>query len=331
LRRATVLQAAFTIVELLVVIAIIGILVALLLPAIQAARETARRTQCVNHLHNLALATLQFETARKRFPPAVQEGSPNLPDGVKPPLANHNGISFALPYFEAGTTFDAIDFEFDWDDPRNEDRTKQNVSGILLCPSAPNAREQRHVTDYIAAVRIAIGALPSLKPLISSGRIDGKNGAKDGDRLWDGILQRDRLVFDKAAWNEGRLVVDPKNTDRRLVRVTHVIDGLSKTSMWYESAGKPYIYERGVFVGEDAGANSRFRWASPLTWMAINDYCGDSQIINCDNVNQPYSFHDGGTNIAYADASVRFHTDDLDPQLFVALLTMAGEDIIPPQ
>jgi prepilin-type N-terminal cleavage/methylation domain-containing protein/prepilin-type processing-associated H-X9-DG protein len=329
LRRAAALQAAFTIVELLVVIAIIGILVALLLPAIQAARETARRAQCVNHLHNLALATLQFETSQKRFPPAAQEGSPNLPDGVKPPLANHNGISLVLPYFEAGTTFDAIDFDFDWDDPRNEDRTKQNVSGILLCPSAPNGREHRHVTDYIAAVRIAVSGTKSLKPLIDSGKIDGKGGAKDGDRLWDGILQRDRLVFDMSAWNEGRLVVDPANTDRRQVRIAQVLDGLSNTWMWYEAAGKPFIYEQGRFIEENTSSNSRFRWASPLTWMTINDYCGVGQIINCDNVNKPYSFHEGGTNIAYADASVRFHTDDLDPQLFVALLTMAGEDLIP--
>ncbi len=321
---------AFTLVELLVVVAIIGILLALLLPAIQAARESARRTQCTNHLRNLALATLQFETAERRFPPAVQEGTPNLPDGVRPPLANHNGISFVLPYFEAGTTFEAIDFEFDWDDPRNEELTKQNVSGILLCPSAPNAREQRHVTDYIAAVRVAVGALPSLRPLLLSGRIYGNN-AKDGEPPWDGILQRDRLGFDKNAWNEGRLVAVAKDTDRRLVRAKHVTDGLSKTALWYESAGKPYIYERGVYKGEDASANSRFRWASPLTWMTINDFCGESQIINCDNVNQPYSFHEGGTNIAYADAAVRFHTDDLDPQLFVALLTMAGDDVPPQQ
>jgi prepilin-type N-terminal cleavage/methylation domain-containing protein/prepilin-type processing-associated H-X9-DG protein len=317
--------SAFTLVELLVVIAIIGILIALLLPAVQAARESARRSQCTNHLRNLALATIQFENAQKRFPPAAQVRDGKVSNNVVPPLANHNGISLVLPYFEAGTTFDAIDFEVDWDHPRNVDLTKQNVSGILLCPTAPTGRESRHVTDYISATRVAVSGTPSLRPLILAGNIDRKNGAADKSPFWDGILQVDKLVL-----LDDSLEIDRKLTDRRRVRVTEVLDGISHTWMWYESAGKPFIYEGGYFVEEDASSNSKFRWASQQTWMAINDYCGAGQIINCNNINKPYSFHEGGTNIAYADASVRFHTEDLDPQLFVALLTMAGDDI-PPQ
>lgn len=320
-------SSAFTLVELLVVVAIIGLLLALLLPAVQAARETARRTQCVNHLRNLALATLQYETANNCYPPAANDRDGQVPNSVKPPVARHNGISRLLPYFEEGNKFQEIDFEYDWNHPRNYDVTRQDVAGILICPTAPNGRTHHHVTDYVAGTRLTVkrtASNRSLEPLIDRGLIHGKGGAPDGSPPWDGLMQVDKTVLIANS-----IRIDHKKTDRRRVRAAMVTDGLSMTWMWFESAGKPHIYEQGVFTEEDTSANSRYRWASQETWMAINDYCGQSQIINCDNVSKPYSFHGGGTNIAYADAAVRFHTDDLDPQLFVALFTMAGDDIVP--
>ncbi len=316
---------AFTLLELLVTLAIIGILIALLLPAVQAARETGRRNQCLSHLRNLALATLNFETVRSRFPPAAVDRDGTPPNSLKPPVARHNGISFMLPYFEEGSKFETIDFEWDWNHPVNVNHTKQNLGGILICPSAPGGRERHHVTDYVAATRIVIrpaGAYRSLKPLIDAGFVDAKGGAPDGSKCWDGILQIDKVVLD-TSWR-----VDLRKTDRRRVVAAHVVDGLSKTWMWFESSGKPYVYRGNTFVEENTSQNSRYRWASQETWMAINDFCGGSQIINCDNVSKPYSFHGGGSNIAYADASVRFHTEDIAPQLFVSLLTIAGDEAV---
>ncbi len=323
----SIIPRGFTIVELLVVIAIVAILIGLLLPAVQSARENARITTCKNNLRNLALAALQYESLRQCFPPAArirEDRNGTYPNTVKPILSRHNGISFLLPHFEQGATFEAIDYDWDWNHPLNEPHTKQNLGGILICPTAPGGREQHHVTDYIAATRIVIrptSSYRSLKPLIASGRIDGKNGAADGDRVWDGILQEDKLVFDHAL---GKVT----ENDRRMIRPAHVKDGLSHTWMWFESAGKPYVYEGHRLVELNTSANSRYRWASQQTWMAINDFCGDGQIINCDNVSKPYSFHPGGTNIAYADASVQFHSEAIDPQVFVSLLTLAGSEIV---
>ncbi len=63
--------------------------------------------------------------------------------------------------------------------------------------------------------------------------------------------------------------------------------------------------------------------------MTINDYCGTSQLINCNNVNKPYGFHPGGIIISSADGSVAFYNQDIDPNVFVAHVTMAGGEISP--
>jgi prepilin-type processing-associated H-X9-DG protein len=132
------------------------------------------------------------------------------------------------------------------------------------------------------------------------------------------------MQLDKVTANASGQILE---SDRRRVTAGHARDGLAHTWMWLESAGKPLIFQQGYFIEDNPSKNSRFRWASPETWMAINDFCSDAQIVNCDNVSKPYSFHEGGTNIAYADASVRFHVETMDPQSFVSLLTLAGREV----
>jgi prepilin-type processing-associated H-X9-DG protein len=61
--------------------------------------------------------------------------------------------------------------------------------------------------------------------------------------------------------------------------------------------------------------------------MTVNDFCGEAQMMNCNNVNQPYGFHPGGINIASADGSVAFYEEAIDPDVFVAYVTMAGGEL----
>src|SRR3954465_12058582 len=112
-------RRAFTLVELLVVIAIIGILVALLLPAIQAAREAARRSQCQNHVKQITLASLNYETARKVLPPSKIDSVVPNPSGFGQIHAYHSTFQYILSYMEETQIADKWNFKqtWDYDDP----------------------------------------------------------------------------------------------------------------------------------------------------------------------------------------------------------------------
>ncbi|MBN1852281.1 MAG: DUF1559 domain-containing protein [Pirellulales bacterium] len=129
-------KKAFTLVELLVVIAIIGILISLLLPAVQAAREAARRISCANNVSQIALAIQNYQMAKFVYPPGtIDQKGPivNKPEGY-----HHNWISQILPYMEEGNTFQHIDFDVGVYDPKNAEVRKVHI-GILLCPSDPGS------------------------------------------------------------------------------------------------------------------------------------------------------------------------------------------------
>ena len=125
-------RQAFTLVELLVVIAIIGILVALLLPAVQAAREAARRLQCTNNLSQLALAVQNYEGAFRVYPPGtVDESGPivNVAQGY-----HHNWITQLLPYMEHTHTYRHVNFDAGVYDQENAEPRRVRIA-CLSCPS----------------------------------------------------------------------------------------------------------------------------------------------------------------------------------------------------
>src|SRR5450830_1623189 len=104
-------STAFTLVELLVVITIIGILIALLLPAVQAAREAARRLQCQNNLKQVGLAILNYEATHRWFPPSSQFAPADLPNLPNPNFSRlrPNWVALVLPFMEQQGLFDSLD------------------------------------------------------------------------------------------------------------------------------------------------------------------------------------------------------------------------------
>lgn len=321
----------FTLVELLVVIAIIGMLVSLLLPAVGAARESGRRTTCINNMRNMALAVHGHLASKETFPPASQFRTGGKFSKFSPPdPARHSMITFLLPFFEQNSVYDGFNMKFDWNDTKysnNESNAKRHLGGILACPSAPGGREDKHVSDYNAANRIDPTVASGIGSLIRSGvvqnRARGTSSPAYGDWRpeWDGVMQRYSVNHTANCRN--------RCEDRRVIRQAHVKDGLSNTMMLFESAGKPMCYVAGKY-DEACTANgdiTRFRWASSTLYMTINDVCRGHQMMNCNNNSQPYAFHPGGANTAYADASVRFVDQGVAPDVFVSLFTMAASDV----
>ena len=140
-------KAGFTLVELLVVIAIIVLLVSFLLPALQSAREAARRIQCTNNLKQLGLGLQQYESANGAYPPSlVLAGLGNTPDWVGGWSLNAR----ILPFLEQGTLFNAINWGSTFQAPDQPDRSSHST---LLSSYAPARLTPIHSTP--AAHRLA--------------------------------------------------------------------------------------------------------------------------------------------------------------------------------
>ena len=136
----------FTLVELLVVIAIIGVLVALLLPAVQAAREAARRTACTNNLRQLGLALQNHHSALGHFPAGIVADNEDFKHG------KHSGFVLLLPYLEQSTLFEQYDLSEPWTSEANLQVGAARLSMLMCSSNVTEATQQGKIsaapTDY---------------------------------------------------------------------------------------------------------------------------------------------------------------------------------------
>jgi prepilin-type N-terminal cleavage/methylation domain-containing protein/prepilin-type processing-associated H-X9-DG protein len=333
----TMPKKAFTLIEILVVIGIIGVLFALLLPAIQAARESARRTACANNLRQIGLALHNFESSFQHYPSSWQGTGPIGGSGV----AGWSVQSQLLPYLERANLESRIDFSKSYSDPYHQNITLDGFTTKLsamkistyLCPDEPN-NEIRH--DSAGA--------PEHFPLTY--------GANLG--VW--------FVFDPATKTGGPGAFFPNSK----LRTGEFHDGLSNTLAFAEvKSYRPYYRNLGSTsltepslgsicdLGGDFKPNSgHTEWVDgrahqtgftslfPPNTQVDCEIGGKKYDLDWNNMQEgksatvptfaavtARSYHPAGLNVLYMDGSVDFVDESITPSIWRALSTRSGSDI----
>jgi prepilin-type N-terminal cleavage/methylation domain-containing protein/prepilin-type processing-associated H-X9-DG protein len=316
-------RCAFTLVELLVVIAIIGILVALLLPAVQAAREAARRSQCANNFKQAGLGCLNFESTKKVFPIGIEMwGQPGSCAYTADPRNSPRYYGFGwgthiLPYIEEATLYDSIDFTVKgpaYPDAAKNLPTGKNYIGTYICPSEQLGRIQISYTSGGNGDDLAL-AVTHMCAVADSGRgIDGVSARvpSPSNYTCDGSWPRpdgNGIMYQRSKTKTGK-----------------VTDGLSQTLLVGEVISS--IDQTRVNFPGHAG----YFWP---TWNVIDTHLG----INAGIVHKGYapglpdeegfaSYHPAGCHFVFGDGHVQFISDDIGPAVLAAMSTRAtGETL----
>jgi prepilin-type N-terminal cleavage/methylation domain-containing protein len=290
--------SGFTLVELLVVIAIIGVLVALLLPAVQAARAAARRTSCSNHLKQIGLAIANFQLSEKFYPPSSSDSLANSLslDVDADHETRHSWSSYILPYLEARPLADKIN-------------RKQHalVGGNLEIAATivPDFRCPDYTGPEYSKARRYIG----LTRECAIGNYAALGGSTVG-HLWGVDLEPDGVLVPGGE-----------------VPPAEITDGLSHTVFVVETREEVLAaWADGLtaavsaLVYDDANHPTYAREESSLNFTPYFDYFMESSLYG------PSSMHVGGVFHLFGDGSVRFVEDGIDAETYVALATRAGEE-----
>jgi prepilin-type N-terminal cleavage/methylation domain-containing protein/prepilin-type processing-associated H-X9-DG protein len=309
-------RRGFTLIELLVVIAIIGVLISLLLPAVQASRESARRLQCQNNLKQIGLGFHNFASAYNGQIPSNSTLFRN-PTATSWPLYGLTSpygswSTEILPYLENNNLFVQYDPKKDWWDSTGNNATVASFKNAMyLCPSAPNP-------DRVMITTNSDGYTFNARPSDYVG-VGGMYDTAAGE----------------AYYHRGVLQAKVSGSRTRFADIT---DGLSNTVCIVEICDKPNVW-RGRKMAQDnskqvftCAACVNGQWASP-NWNDLRGYSFDGSVafgpcaVNCSNGASVYAFHPGGANVLMCDGSVQFLKAGLSRDIMVRLVSINEGDI----
>lgn len=329
-------RSAFTLIELLVVIAIIGILVALLLPAVQQAREAARRTQCKNNLKQFGLALHNYHEVFNTFPPGMR---------YRAGLVDHpiGGLNYSLlPYLDQANLQFTVDPNVDW--YLIPPSIAKQVVPIFVCPSdsAPN---------------------PTTYPLIAALGLPS-GGTFSNSSYGINLGAQDAICFSPGLGTPPWTAKSGVFANHSMTRIAAITDGTSNTFAMCEAAsGLPMCNGIGCTTPDPGGARSTHSWLvggdgiepyyaagfrysgifistiekinkSPVTdsrqMLSGGAYldCRSSQDGGPHWATNARSLHTGGAQFLFCDGSARFLSESIDLSTYRALSTIQGSEVI---
>jgi prepilin-type N-terminal cleavage/methylation domain-containing protein/prepilin-type processing-associated H-X9-DG protein len=279
-------RQAFTLIELLVVIAIVGILIALLLPAVQKVREAANKSKCGNNLRQLGLALMNYENSYGAFPPSR----------VSSPV-KRSWTPIALPYIEQDNLKNLYKMNVGWNHPDNYGIISENIP-LFLCPSVPPGR----INPLAPNPPFGFGDYGSVNEVKIEFYQVNKIPAPE-DR--NGVLQKEIAI--------------------RIAQVTDgcsntimIGEDAGRPSLWQLGKAQSASTKDGWgWADPDCGFSVS---GATLDGSKIDGPC----VINCTNDSEFYSFHTGGVNVTFADGSVRFIGQSIKIDVLAALCTRNG-------
>lgn len=293
-------RPGFTLIELLVTIAIIGILIALLLPAVQSSREAARKTSCRNNLKQIGLALHNYHEQCRLFPPSstndVEQGG-----WIGNPLDRHihSWGSLLLPFIEEGNLYGMLDYEVSSLDPRNR-VVASHVIRSYRCPSytGPDFSHDHNYTrfspQYAITNYVAMGSS-------DVGHLYGQN---------TGLYKPDGTMYPLSHTAAGDIIDGLSNTivisESRETNLAVWVDGgtASVVALRYDDNNPP------TYAGPEIALNYTpyFEYGDPFAEWG------------------PSSQHEGGAFHLYGDGSVHFISENIAADVYVAAVTRSGRE-----
>jgi len=330
--------AGYTIVELIVVMGVLGLLFAISLPAVQSARTSARKLQCLNNLRNISLGMIQLTDSANRFPACGYYG-----DGTPATVGTYRSwVVDILPYLDRANIYNKWNFDVRYTNPINQPLASTHIP-VITCPDDVTVitgfGNQSYVLSSGVGFTAQIGGVHDCPVGPNSGKLDlnGNGITCNSSSMGDGDSPTDREIFLQM----GLFFNETWKGEIRAARhhtMASLIDGVSNTMLISEN----------IRTGYDPDKPTS-NWAAPnpyLTSFYIGNPClnakcdsgnvdynrsnSGSSAINAGITNPegsapfPSSLHKGGVNVGYCDGRIEFMSEHIDGKVYAALASPQG-------